>query len=61
VTLTLDIRCLAISDFEDAVVAVVAEASGSALIITRNVADFMGSKVPAISPEDFLSQFSRNP
>lgn len=37
-------RRLAVADFEDAVVATVAEMSGSAFIITRNVADFAGSR-----------------
>ena len=31
-------------------------ASASAFIITRNVGAFVGSRVPAISPTDFLSQ-----
>jgi hypothetical protein len=47
-----------LADFEDAVVATVAEGTGSALIITRNVDDFAGAPVPAISPADFLSQLT---
>jgi predicted nucleic acid-binding protein len=47
-------RHLAFADFEDAVVAQVAIASGSAFIITRNVGDFANSTVPAIAPADFL-------
>lgn len=31
-----------------------AEASGCELIITRNVADFGSSPVPAVTPEEFL-------
>ncbi len=47
-------RQLPLSDFEDAVVAVTAEATGSKFIVTRNVPDFLGSSVPAITPIDFL-------
>jgi predicted nucleic acid-binding protein len=50
-------RSLPITDFEDAVVATVAEMSGSTLIITRNTVDFSNSPVAAISPVEFLSQF----
>lgn len=49
---------LSLEDFEDAVVASVAEEAGSAFIITRNVDDFSGSPVAAITPTDFLSQFA---
>jgi predicted nucleic acid-binding protein len=49
---------LPLSDFEDAVVAVTAEATGSDFIVTRNVADFVGSSVPAITPIDFLEQLA---
>jgi hypothetical protein len=50
-------RLLPLEDFEDAAVATVARVSASAFIITRNISDFAGSPVPAISPADFLSQF----
>jgi hypothetical protein len=50
-------RQLGLADFEDAVAAV-AEQSGSAFIVTRNVSDFSGSLVPAITPADFLSQLA---
>jgi predicted nucleic acid-binding protein len=46
---------LGFSDFEDAAVALVAERTGSAFIVTRNVADFAGASRPAIAPADFLS------
>ena len=46
------------TDFEDAVVAAVAETTKSAFIITRNVNDFPGSPVPAIAPVDFLSRIN---
>jgi hypothetical protein len=51
-------RQLPLSDFEDAVVAVTAEATGSDFIVTRNVADFVSSSVPAITPIDFLEQLA---
>ncbi len=54
-------RALPVDDFEDAVVATVAKAFGSALIVTRNVADFAGSHVPAISPAEFIGQFPGKP
>jgi predicted nucleic acid-binding protein len=47
-------RNLQFADFEDAAVASAAEASGCELIITRNVADFGSSPVPAVTPEEFL-------
>jgi len=48
-----------VSDFEDALVVMVAEESGSSSIITRNAGDFTHSPVPAITPVAFLllSQF----
>jgi predicted nucleic acid-binding protein len=47
-------RSLRFDDFEDAVVASAAEATGCKLIVTRNVADFVPSPVPAVTPEEFL-------
>ncbi len=46
-----------LKDFEDAVVAIVAETTGSQYIVTRNVADFVGSSIPAITPIEFLEEF----
>jgi predicted nucleic acid-binding protein len=40
-------------DFEDAMQAASAEKFSADWIVTRNVKDFKGSPVPAISPEDF--------
>lgn len=51
-------RALPMTDFEDAVVAVVAEQTASEMIITRNIADFTHSPRPAITPIEFLSQFA---
>jgi predicted nucleic acid-binding protein len=47
-------RSLPLPDFEDAVLAQVAEESQCDWIITRNTGHFIGSPVPAISPNDFL-------
>ena len=43
-------------DFEDAVVDAVAERSGASYILTRNLKDFAGSSVPAITPSEFLKK-----
>ena len=51
-------RNLPFPDFEDAAVAAVAKATESVFVVTRNMDDFAGSSVPAISPADFLSQFA---
>jgi predicted nucleic acid-binding protein len=51
-------RELPLKDFEDAVVAVVAEATESDYIVTRNVPDFAGSAVPAITLIEFLERLA---
>lgn len=43
-------------DFEDAVIDAVAERNCASYILTRNIKDFTGSAVPAITPTDFLNQ-----
>ncbi len=43
-------------DFEDAVVDAVAERNHANYILTRNIKDFTGAAVPAITPTDFLKQ-----
>ena len=43
-------------DFGDAVVDAVAERNGADYILTRNIKDFAGSIVPAITPADFLKR-----
>lgn len=43
-------------DFEDAVVDAVAERNGASYIVTRNIKDFFGSVIPAITPTDFLNR-----
>ena len=51
-------RSLPMNDFEDAVVAAIAESSGCVAIITRNVTDFSKSPISAITPEEFLATLS---
>ncbi len=48
-------RSLSFKDFEDAAVASAAEAAGCSQIVTRNVADFAESPVPALTPEELLA------
>ena len=49
-------RMLPITDFEDAVVARLAQSANCDYIVTRNVSDFAGSPVPASTPTDFLKR-----
>ena len=48
-------RSLRLADFEDALVAVSADESGCQWIITRNVEDFEGSPIVALTPGEFLA------
>ena len=48
-------RSLPFKDFEDAALASAAEAAGCTQIVTRNVADFADSPVPALTPEELLT------
>jgi predicted nucleic acid-binding protein len=48
-------RSLKFEDFEDAALASAAEAAVCKCIISRNVADFRNSPVPAVTPEEFLA------
>ena len=52
--LFLRARSLDLPDFEDAVCASAAEATGCVGIVTRNLKDFEGSPVPAMLPEELL-------
>lgn len=49
-------RSLVFSDFEDAALLSAAEAARCEVILTRNVADFGGSPVRAMTPEEFLAE-----
>ena len=46
---------LEMTDFEDAVTSEAANAIGLDIIVTRNISDFVNSKIPAMLPEDFLN------
>lgn len=48
-------RSLTMSDFEDAVVASLAEAGRCRYIVSRNTGDFANSRIPACTPEEFLA------
>ena len=52
-----DALALNVSDFEDAVVASVANREGAEYIVTRNTKDFCNSPVPAVTPDSFLDSF----
>lgn len=43
-------------NFEDAVADAVAERNSADYILTRNVRDFAGSSVPAVTPTEFLKK-----
>ncbi len=45
---------LPMADFEDAMQVAAARACGAQYIITRNLADFRRSPIPAIAPRDAL-------
>jgi predicted nucleic acid-binding protein len=47
-------RSLNVPDFEDAVVASLAESGHCQYIVSRNTDDFTNSRVPAVTPEEFL-------
>ena len=51
------VRQMPFSDFEDAAVAFTASAQSASFIVTRNIADFKDSSVPAITPADFIQRF----
>ncbi|MCY3850368.1 MAG: PIN domain-containing protein [Acidimicrobiaceae bacterium] len=47
---------LPMSDFEDALQIAAAQACGARHIVTRNVKDYMRSPIPAITPQEALSE-----
>jgi len=53
------IKLTRFKDFEDCLQDRCAKSVGAKYIITRNVADFSESEVPAILPEDFLAAISK--
>ncbi|RPJ33456.1 MAG: PIN domain-containing protein [Verrucomicrobiaceae bacterium] len=50
-------RTYGVPDFEDALQVAAALAGNADCIITRNVADFAGASMDAMTPEDFLLKF----
>lgn len=48
-------RSCGLPDFEDAVVASLAESNGCRVILSRNVSDFESAVVAAMTPEEFLA------
>ena len=53
-------RQLTLADFEDAVVAGIAESARCDYVVTRNVPDFAGSPVAAVTPTAFLALLPEN-
>ncbi len=51
---------LPLPDFEDAMIAALAESAGATHIVTRNTSDFRRSPVKAVSPEDFVRLVTKN-
>jgi hypothetical protein len=49
-------RTLGAGDFEDALQAVAAEDCAADWIVTRNIPDFAQSRVPALTPREFLQR-----
>ena len=49
---------LGFSDFEDAVIAATAQRERADYIVTRNIADFSTSPIPAILPEKLLEKIN---
>ncbi len=47
---------LPLKDYEDALQSVTAKRIRAEFIVTRNIKDFVGSKVPAIKPEELLDR-----
>ena len=47
---------LGFADYEDAVQSVCAQRIGADVIVTRNIKDFSGSKVMAITPSELISR-----
>jgi len=54
-------RAIPMTDFEDAVVASLAERHQCDYIVSRNAADFVGSTVRALTPADFLKVLAASP
>jgi predicted nucleic acid-binding protein len=55
-----DVLHWGLADLEDALQAAAAQTAGASFIVTRNVRDFKFSRVPALSPEEFIARFHPN-
>jgi hypothetical protein len=53
----LNWRSHGIADFEDALQLASALAGVAEVLITRNITDFVGSVIPAMTPEEFLAAY----
>lgn len=53
----LNWRSHGIDDFEDALQLASAVAGGADVLITRNTSDYTGSKIPVMTPEEFVARF----
>lgn len=54
-------RSLGFADFEDALQAAAAEASAADWLVTRNTSDFARSRIPVLTPSQFLQRFPLPP
>ena len=54
-------RSLGFADFEDALQAAAAEACAADWLVTRNTSDFARSRVPVLTPSQFLQRFPLPP
>ena len=52
-----DVLRWGLTDFEAALQTAAAQTAGASFIVTRNVKDFKFSRVPALSPAEFLKRF----
>lgn len=52
-------RALSMPDFEDAVVAALAESGNCDYVASRNATDFADSPVPTLTPEELLAQLAQ--
>ncbi len=57
----LKVRTIPWADVEDGAVALTAELAGASFVITRNLADFALSEVPAMLPGEFVTRFISPP
>lgn len=56
-TIVQEVMRWGLNDFEDALQTAAAQTAGASFIVTRNVKDFKFSRVPALTPKEFLKRF----